>query len=97
MDGDHNPIPTREELIQRARDLAPTLRERASKAAELRYLPEETIEDFHRLGFFKVVQPTAIRQEGMPRSEEYLRFVLSRAPTGWQIAELEITHWVRPD
>ncbi len=37
------------------------------------------------------------RPEGMPRSEEYIRFVLSRAETGWQITEQEITHWVRPE
>ncbi|MBW1756015.1 MAG: acyl-CoA dehydrogenase family protein [Deltaproteobacteria bacterium] len=57
MDGEHSPIPTREELIQRARNLAPKLQERSKKAAELRRIPDETIEDFHRLGFFKVVQP----------------------------------------
>ena len=50
-------IPSRQELIQRARELVPTLRERFAKASELRKLPTETIEDFHRLGFFKVVQP----------------------------------------
>jgi 3-hydroxy-9,10-secoandrosta-1,3,5(10)-triene-9,17-dione monooxygenase len=57
MDGDFSPIPAREELIQRARDLAPTLRERAGLAARLRRIPLETMDDFHRLGFFKVVQP----------------------------------------
>ncbi|MBW2546830.1 MAG: acyl-CoA dehydrogenase, partial [Deltaproteobacteria bacterium] len=57
MHGDQSPIPTREELIESARELAPTLQERSKKAAELRRIPDETIEDFHRLGFFKVVQP----------------------------------------
>jgi 3-hydroxy-9,10-secoandrosta-1,3,5(10)-triene-9,17-dione monooxygenase len=57
MDGEQSPIPTREELIQLARELAPTLEERSENAAALRRIPGETIEDFHRLGFFKVVQP----------------------------------------
>ena len=57
MDGDPTAIPTRDELIQRARELTPTLRERAKKAAEMRRIPDETFEDFHRLGFLKVVQP----------------------------------------
>ncbi|MCZ6805798.1 MAG: hypothetical protein O7F08_02500, partial [Deltaproteobacteria bacterium] len=57
MDGDPTAIPTREELIQRARELTPTLRERAKNAAEMRRIPDETFEDFHRLGFLKVVQP----------------------------------------
>ena len=57
IERDHSPFPTREELIQRARDLAPTLRERAGVAAKLRRMPQETMDDFHRLGFFKVVQP----------------------------------------
>ena len=57
MDGDQSPMPTREELIQRARDLAPPLRDRAQDTAALRRILDETIEDFHRLGFFKAVQP----------------------------------------
>ena len=50
-------IPSREELLNRARELVPVLKERAQAAGELRRLPDETIADFHRLGFFKVVQP----------------------------------------
>src|SRR5690554_781731 len=46
-----------EELIERARKLAPTLRERAKDADALRHVPKETIADFHELGLFKAVQP----------------------------------------
>jgi hypothetical protein len=48
IDRDSHPFPTREELIERARDLAPTLRERAGVAAKLRRMPQETMDDFHR-------------------------------------------------
>ena len=49
-------IPSPEELYQRAKDLQPILRTRAAQAAELRYVPPETIQDFKDLGFFKIVQ-----------------------------------------
>jgi alkylation response protein AidB-like acyl-CoA dehydrogenase len=49
--------PSRDELVQSAHDLIPTLRERASTMDEIRRLPEETLEDFKRLGFIRVAQP----------------------------------------
>ncbi|HJO86649.1 MAG TPA: hypothetical protein QF359_06780, partial [Rhodospirillales bacterium] len=45
-------IPTREELIQRARDMAPILLERAPNCEEMRRAPKETIDDFKQAGFF---------------------------------------------
>lgn len=47
-----------EELIRRARELQPILAARAEKAAELRRVPEETIADFQRAGFFRMLQPS---------------------------------------
>ncbi len=49
--------PSRDELVQSARDLVPTLRERSKQMDEIRRLPEETLEDFKRLGFIRVAQP----------------------------------------
>ena len=49
--------PTTEELLARAWELVPVLRERAARTEELRRVPEETIEDFRRAGFFRVLQP----------------------------------------
>lgn len=51
-------MPSRDELVARARELAPTLAERSKKADELRRLPDETIEDFQQAGFFKILQPS---------------------------------------
>ncbi len=48
---------TGELMIQRAKDMIPTLRERAARAEELRTLPTETIEDFLRAGFYRILQP----------------------------------------
>ena len=49
---------TGEDLLTRARELGPVLRERAARAAENRRLPDETIGDFKKAGFFRVLQPT---------------------------------------
>jgi 3-hydroxy-9,10-secoandrosta-1,3,5(10)-triene-9,17-dione monooxygenase len=45
------------ELINRARQMVPILREREADAIRNRQVPEETIADFQRAGFFKVLQP----------------------------------------
>ncbi|MBC8242461.1 MAG: acyl-CoA dehydrogenase family protein, partial [Alphaproteobacteria bacterium] len=48
---------TPEEMIQRARDLVPRLRERASACEALRRVPDETVQDFLDAGLFRIVQP----------------------------------------
>ena len=44
-------------MIERARELAPHLRERASRAANERRVPIETMGEFHDAGFFRLAQP----------------------------------------
>ena len=53
----HNALPTREDLLQRARNMVPTLIERAHKCEEMARAPDETIEDFKEAGFFKIGVP----------------------------------------
>ena len=49
--------PRADELLAAAQALGPALRERRGQArAEVR-IPDATIEDFHRAGFFKILQP----------------------------------------
>ncbi|HEY6418359.1 MAG TPA: hypothetical protein VIX59_05080 [Candidatus Binataceae bacterium] len=43
-------------LIQRAREMVPVLAERAERAENERRIPPETIADFKRAGFFRVLQ-----------------------------------------
>ena len=50
-------IPTREELLQHARNMIPTLIERAPKCEEMSRVPDETIEAFKQAGFFKIGVP----------------------------------------
>jgi len=46
-----------DELVARAKDLVPTLKERAAETEKLRQLPKETMADLHRLGLLKYYQP----------------------------------------
>ena len=51
---------SREELLERARALAPVLKERAGKTEALRRLPEDTERAFHDSGLFRMVQPARV-------------------------------------
>ncbi|MCX2730442.1 flavin-dependent monooxygenase [Saccharopolyspora sp. NFXS83] len=44
-------------VIEQVRQLLPVLRERAQKAEDARRVPEESIEELQRTGFFKLLQP----------------------------------------
>ncbi len=48
----------REDLIRRAADLVPVLRERAELTEELRQIPQVTLDDFHSSGILRAAQPT---------------------------------------
>lgn len=48
---------TPEAFLNRTRALLPALRERASRAEELRRLPDETFADFREAGLFRALQP----------------------------------------
>ena len=50
-------MPTREKLLQLARNMVPTLIERASKCEEMGRAPDETIVEFREAGFFKIGVP----------------------------------------
>lgn len=49
--------PSKDELVEAARALIPTLRERANEAEDLRRLPESTITDLKAAGLHKVYMP----------------------------------------
>lgn len=48
---------SREEILARARTLAPVLHARAEEARKLRRVPDETMVDYDRLGFIRLAQP----------------------------------------
>lgn len=49
-------IPSADELVQRARDLLPMLKEKAASVEENRMVSKETIQAFVNAGFFKILQ-----------------------------------------
>lgn len=49
--------PSYEEMVRRARDLAPALRDRAAEAEQLRRVPDATIADLRATGLFKAYRP----------------------------------------
>ena len=52
-------VPTPEELIDRARQMAVSLSESAQRCEDLRRVPEETVEAFADAGFYRISQPAA--------------------------------------
>src|SRR5436309_3543247 len=48
---------TLDDMVARARELGPRLRERAEQTEQLRHLPSETVDEFRRAGLFKLFQP----------------------------------------
>ena len=52
-----SPIPSAEELIGRARDLAPVIAKRALDCERLGRLPDASFADFRDAGFFRILQP----------------------------------------
>jgi 3-hydroxy-9,10-secoandrosta-1,3,5(10)-triene-9,17-dione monooxygenase len=85
------------EAITRARSLVPALRERAHAAEAARTMSEETIAELHASGVIRSMQPR--RWGGM--EFDYVAYVdfpleLSRgdASVGWNLANLQIHHWM---
>ena len=56
----------RKELVQRAADLAPLLRERAAQTEELRRIPQETVDALHATEALRVAQPARYGGLGLP-------------------------------
>ena len=50
-------LPTEAELIQRAKDLIPWLRDRADAVEKARQVSDEIIDKFKEAGFFRILQP----------------------------------------
>ena len=57
---------TREELIARARALAPGIAERAEKAEQLRNVPDENLQEMVDAGLFRMLQPRRVGGYEMP-------------------------------
>jgi 3-hydroxy-9,10-secoandrosta-1,3,5(10)-triene-9,17-dione monooxygenase len=89
--------PSHADLVARAHALVPVLRERAPRAEELRRIPDDTINDLHTSGLFRMLQP--IRVGGSELSYEAiveLTAIIGRGcgSTAWVLANLANHHWM---
>jgi 3-hydroxy-9,10-secoandrosta-1,3,5(10)-triene-9,17-dione monooxygenase len=88
--------PTPDTLLQRAIDMQDALRERAPETRELRGIPEQTINDFHRAGFFRMLQPA--RHGGLEMNPKHFYdvvFEIARAcpSSGWVLSVVGVHNW----
>ncbi len=60
------------ELLSRARELVPTLRERAAQAEKLRCILPESIDDLRKAGLFRTLQPVVLGGYELPLDEAVL-------------------------
>ena len=85
------------ELLTRAEALVPVLRERAGRTEELRRLPDETIDELHRAGLFRILQPKRVGGSELPfRSIVELVSIIGKGDgsTAWVLANLAAHHWM---
>ena len=89
-------VPTPDELVQRARDLVPMLRERAAATEKNRMVFPEVIKAFVDAGFFRICQPR--RWGGWEMSPEVFWRVLMElgrgcGSSGWVMMILGVHQW----
>jgi 3-hydroxy-9,10-secoandrosta-1,3,5(10)-triene-9,17-dione monooxygenase len=85
------------QLLQRARALVPTLRERAPTTEEMRRLPPQTEQDLHEAGLFRILQPKRVGGAEF----DYVALVdfadaiaLADASVAWNLTNLASHHWM---
>lgn len=88
--------PTAEELVRRAHEMIPMLRERADGVEKARSVPKDIVQSFKDAGFFKILQPA--RWGGYEMSPEVFYRVLMELGRGccnssWVMMILGIHQW----
>jgi 3-hydroxy-9,10-secoandrosta-1,3,5(10)-triene-9,17-dione monooxygenase len=86
-----------EAMLERARALVPTLKERSCETEALRRLPANTERDLHDAGLFRILQPRRVGGSEF----DYVALVdfaamVARgdASVGWNLANLASHHWM---
>jgi 3-hydroxy-9,10-secoandrosta-1,3,5(10)-triene-9,17-dione monooxygenase len=88
--------PGSDSLLQRARELAPALRERAKETARLRRLPDATITDLTDAGFFRILQPKRFGgYELSPMVLFDVQMIVAEAcpSTAWVLGVVAVHNW----
>ena len=87
----------REEMVERARSLAPRISARAEECEQLRRLPDATERDLHETGLFRMVQPARVGGADLDvgvlvdTCAEVARVCPS---TAWNLGNLSSHHWM---
>ena len=90
------PVPPAE-VLQRARELIPRLRERISRTEQLRQLPTETVQDARDAGVFSLLLPTALDGSagGIHDFADVVRTLAQGDPTAaWTLGFLIEHNWM---
>jgi len=85
-----------EKLVAAARDLAPTLRERALETEQGRNVPAETIRDLHAAGLFRALQPKRYGGYELAPSAFYeatMALGAACGSTGWVYGVVGVHAW----
>lgn len=88
--------PRAKELLAKAEALQPVLADRAAKCAEIRRVPEETIQDFQDAGFFKMLQPEQWGGYAMDPQVFYavqLKIAEACMSSGWVLGVVAVHNW----
>ena len=87
----------REEMVERARSLAPRISARAEECEQLRRLPDATERDLHETGLFRMVQPARVGGADLDVGVlvETCAEVARVCPsTAWNLGNLSSHHWM---
>ncbi len=85
-----------EDLLQKARDLQPVLRERAAQCKADRKIPDQTVQDFHKAGFFKILQAEQYGGYAMDPQVFYeVGLVIAEAcmSSAWVLGVVAVHNW----
>ena len=84
-------------LLARARTLVPVVEKRARECEALRRVPDETIDDFHRAGVFRAIQPKRVGGGEITFSAyfEMCSEIARGCPSSaWVLTNLASHHWM---
>ena len=91
------PAPSYPEALDSARKLVPELRARSANTERLRQMPEETIQDLHACGLFRILQPRRVGGSELPfRALIETAAIIGQGcgSTAWVYSNLASHHWM---
>jgi 3-hydroxy-9,10-secoandrosta-1,3,5(10)-triene-9,17-dione monooxygenase len=84
------------EFLERARSLAPVLTDRARRCEENRSVLEETVEDFSRAGFYRMLQPARYGGDELSPIETYrvaMELAKGCPSSAWCLCLVTVHNW----